>query len=322
VAAKVIGHSTELKWFVDESCLPAGAEHQGRGSDVFSQRAKRKVAYLIESFSPYNIARSSAPGNAQGVFDWLANVNEEVERLAEWIARRSVVEQLWRASEGHLRIDEQVRHDGTDPVGFGNLKGISKCESCGQVQTNHISIKSGHELASTARHSVYLVQTIVEVARLEVVRHSWELGSRLVVQVRIGICQIPSKSLQTCTLSIIQDDDAELVLGVVLGAGGSDSVQDQIVVFTAASNEDIDRGHIVANQPQLRPAPLLQSEHGPEVLEHDRYGNADLDSDEDPGKREGRSPCLLSCDDEGDSQGEVQPVKCKRQGGQEGRKVE
>lgn len=133
------------------------------------------------------------------------------------------------------------------------------------------------------------------------VRNAWEFGSRLVVQVWVSVGQIASESLQTCTLSIVQDDNTEFVLGIVLGAGSSNSVQDQIIVLTAASDKDVDRGHVVTDQPQLGPGPLFQSKHGPEVLHENGDGDADLDSDEDPGERESRSPGFLSCEDKGNS---------------------
>jgi hypothetical protein len=53
-------------------------------------------------------------------------MNKEVQALCKRIGRRSVVEELWRARKGHLRIHQQMRKNGAQPLMLRNLREVSQ----------------------------------------------------------------------------------------------------------------------------------------------------------------------------------------------------
>jgi hypothetical protein len=53
-------------------------------------------------------------------------MHEEVQALCKRIGRRSVVEELWRARKGHLRVHKQVRKNGAQPLMLRDLQEVSQ----------------------------------------------------------------------------------------------------------------------------------------------------------------------------------------------------
>jgi hypothetical protein len=138
---------------------------------------------------------------------------------------------------------------------------------------NHVCIQSGHEARCSSRHVVNLVQTIVQIARFEVVRHARNLGSSTIPQVGVDMTQILHSFSKHGVSAIVEHNDPELLGWPVDFTGSSCSVYDNVYFFFAARNEYIDRWHILALQPQLRTVSPFQNEHIPQGLDEQGYGD-------------------------------------------------
>lgn len=174
--------------------------------------------------------------------------------------------------------------------------------------TYHISIQGSHVLTGTAGEVVGHVQSVVEVTSLEVMRDARSLGTGHVVDIVVDRIQSPDGNFESSGLGIVEDDDTEAVAGIVNVASTTDSVENHIVLFTTASNENVDSGNVIGNEAQLGAVALLHSPHGPEVVHHARKSNGEFDTNEDPGQDKGGAVGVLSRDDTVDSVGEVGQV--------------
>lgn len=163
-----------------------------------------------------------------------------------------------------------------------------------------------------------VLQAIVEVAGLEVMRHTGELGAGDVVQVSLLCRELRHHLLQPLGLSVIQHNDLELVLRVVLVAGSADRIHDHLIVLAAAGDEHVHSWHIVTKQPQLGPAAALGSPHGPDVVQHRRHGDGDFDAEEYPGLHVGLFRGVLGGNHAHNAQDQVQDVEEDVEQGKEG----
>jgi len=126
-----------------------------------------------------------------------------------------------------------VRHDGSEPVLFGN----------------HVSIQGGHESGSSTGHLVNDFETIVEITSLEVMRHAWKLRPTSVGHVRVGRIECLNALSQLGRVGIIENDYSESVWWIVNVACCAGSVHDKVDVLAAACDENIDGRYIVADKP-------------------------------------------------------------------------
>ena len=94
MTTEVLGYSTELEWLVNVSTLPPCTQKEGGSSHILGKRSLRETANSFQRIPPYNVSGSSAPGDAERIFDWLAYIDEKVQALAQWVTRRYVVEKL------------------------------------------------------------------------------------------------------------------------------------------------------------------------------------------------------------------------------------
>lgn len=148
--------------------------------------------------------------------------------------------------------------------------------------TYHIGIKSRHVKARFAWQEVAVLQTIVQVASLEVMGNARGLGSSHVVQVGLMLSHLRNGRLERLRLAIVENNDLEPVQWVVLMTSRSNSVQNKFVVFTAASDENVNGRNIISSKSQLRPSTALGSPHCPDVVQHWRDGNGNFDGQEYP----------------------------------------
>jgi hypothetical protein len=184
--------------------------------------------------------------------------------------------------------------------------------------TYHISIKSGHVEARLARQVLAVLQTVVQVTSLEVMRNSGSLGTGHVVQVGLVLRQLVHSRLELLGLTIIQNDDLEPIKRVVLGTSSPDRVHHDGILLAATGDKTVDSGHVVTAESQLRPATALGRPHGPDVVQHGRDGDGDLDGEEDPGLDVRLVCCILGRDDAGDTEDKVDDVEDDVEKGGEG----
>lgn len=152
------------------------------------------------------------------------------------------------------------------------------------------------------------VEGVVQVTGLEVVRHTGILGAAEVVNIGVSHSQRCDTAFQAFGFAVIADNDAEPVAGVINVAGGAGGVENQIILFTAASEQNIDRGNILAHKSQLRAQALLHGPHGPDVVHNRGNRNGNFNSDEDPGLSVDFLGELLSRNDAVDTKGEIDEV--------------
>lgn len=136
-----------------------------------------------------------------------------------------------------------------------------------------------------------LIQTIVEIARLEMVRLSRNFLSGHVVNIGVSHCQSADCGFKALRSAIVEYDNTELVVRIVLVEGTSNSIQDKVVVLTAASDEHIDGWHVVPPQSQLGPVSPLHGHHSPAVVHQRGDCNRKFHGDKNPG---GSIRCVVS----------------------------
>lgn len=229
MATEILRHSTKLQSLMDISRLPALSEKLGRSSDILSQGTEREVSNLLKGVTTGDVAGSSAPGDTHGVLDGLDDVDEEIQGLGEWVGAGGVVEELGRAGQGDFGVGHEMRQDSAKPARL----------------RNHISVEGSHVETRLAGKKVTVLQTIVQVTSLEMVRNTGDLGTGHVEQVRLVLGQLVNLGLERLGLAIIENNDLEPVKRVILSTSSTNSVHDNIVVLSAASDEHIDSGHII-----------------------------------------------------------------------------
>jgi hypothetical protein len=177
------------------------------------------------------------------------------------------------------------------------------------VLTYHVCVQSGHELAGSARQGECLVQTVVEVTGLEVVRLAGDFLAGHVVQIRVGDGEVVDGILQRCGSTVIEHDHSEPVEGVVLINGTTDGIENDLILFTAAGDEDIYRRAVITGQSQLRSAALLHGHHRPAVVHERRNHDGNLNANENPRTGITDTSRILSRNDAVDSQTQVEQVE-------------
>jgi hypothetical protein len=167
-----------------------------------------------------------------------------------------------------------------------------------------------------------LLKTVVQVARFEVMGNTGDLLTRHVVQVGPHLAGLVDHLLQLGGLAIVQDDDTELVLGIVLVTGSTSGIHDQIIVLLATGDEDIDGGHVVVtHQPEPGAVSGLESKHGPSIVHEVGNGDEEFDGEEDPGRTNVDLGGALHIDGAVETEGQVGEVEDhvdeNQEGGQE-----
>jgi len=246
-----IRDGTELKTLVDVSSLETSAEELRTSESVLSESTGRPATNGFESRTTNHVTRASAPCDTQGVLDGLHDVNEGVERLNKHVVVGDVVEKLGRTGEGSLGVADTMREKSTKPL----------------LLRNHISIESSDVFARATGKLGNEVSATDQVTGLGVMRLALDLDTSEVVGVGVLVAQIFHGFLQFRVGTIVENNNAEAVLGVVDIAGGAGSVNDNVNVFLAASDESVDSGDCLANQSKLRSLATLECEHGVHLME-------------------------------------------------------
>lgn len=140
-------------------------------------------------------------------------------------------------------------------------------------------------------------------------RDTRSLGTGHVVDIVVYRIQSADSNFEGSGLGIVENNDTEAIAGIVNIASSTDSVEDNIVLFAAASNENVDSGNVIGNKAQLGAVTFLHSRHRPEVVHHAGKGNGEFDTNKDPGQDEGGTVGLLSGDDTVDSVSQVGQVR-------------
>ena len=153
------------------------------------------------------------------------------------------------------------------------------------------------------------IQTVIEIASFEMMGHTRDFRSLNVEDVRTVIPEIFNRGSETVALAIVEENDSETILRIVQITSSPDRVHDELVVFAAAGNKDIDSRAIIANKSELRPVTLLKHEQGPEGLHENGQCHDYFDGDEDPCQWEWRVEFALSVNNERYSKAEICPVK-------------
>lgn len=183
-------------------------------------------------------------------------------------------------------------------------------------KTYHISVKSSHELARSTRHQTGLFETVVEITSLEVVRNARDLGSSHIVH--IGVCQrqLTDRGLEAGRLGIIQHNDPELVDRVILIGRSVDSVNDDLVLLTTASNENIHSRAVVSRKSQLGALSSFQRPHSPRIVHHRRNRSSQLQRDEHPSTGVSLASGILGQNNARNTQDEVKNINSRVAKGQ------
>lgn len=106
--------------------------------------------------------------------------------------------------------------------------------------------------------------------------YSLDLCSGHVVEVRVDVCELIDGGFQTGSLSIIKNNNPESIARIIQIASCADSIENDLIIFSAAGNKDINAGNLIGGQSQLRPISLLQCPHGPEIMHLRRNRDNDL----------------------------------------------
>lgn len=166
-----------------------------------------------------------------------------------------------------------------------------------------------------------MLQTIVQVTSLEMVRNARNLRTGHVEQVGLVLGQLVNLGLEWLRLAIIEDNDLEPVKRIVLGTSSTNRVHDHRIILSTASDENIDSRHIITGKPQLGPTTALGRPHGPNVVQHGRDGDHDLNGKEDPCLDVNLTSSILSRDDTGDTEDQVDDVEDDVEEGEDGDEV-
>lgn len=186
----------------------------------------------------------------------------------------------------------------------------------------HVGIQSSHEFTGATGHQMNLIETIVEVTGLEVMRNSGNLDTSHIVHIGIDHGEGRNGVFQTSRLAVVEHDDSESVIGIVLVAGATNSVQNEIIFFSATSDKDINGwAVVVSDESHLGSVSLLHRPHGPGVVHQRGNGDHDLDGDEDPSSRIRRAVRILSPNDGCDTKTKVRQVQSSVSKGHERNKL-
>lgn len=223
VAGEGIGDGSVLEALVNKGGLPAGAEEEGGGVDVFCKRARGPSADGFEGCSANGVAASCAPGDTVGILGRFHDVYEGVEGLHQRIVDGDIIEELWRAHESHFGVVDHVCDDAAQPVWFGN----------------HICIESGDELAGATWKYLNHFGGSNEIACLEVMGLALNLDPSMIVEVRVFERQSLNAHSKIGICAIVTDNDSEARRRIVLSACGTGGIENDIDFFLATCDKDI-----------------------------------------------------------------------------------
>ncbi len=102
------------------------------------------------------------------------------------------------------------------------------------------------------------------------------------------------RTIQRWRSTVIQDKHPESIHRIIYRACSASSVQNQIIVLATASDKHVGRRYDISPEPQLLSLPWLNNMYRPDRMEHDWYGNANLNGDENPSCGKHPAICILS----------------------------
>jgi hypothetical protein len=246
-----IRNSTELKTLVNVGSAETSAEKLGTGESVLSESTGRPATNVFKSRTTNNVTRSSAPSDTQRILDRLHNVNEGVERLNKHIVVGDVVEELRRAGKSSLGVADTVGEKSTKPLSLGN----------------HISIESSNVLARATGKLGNEISTTDQVTGFGVMRLALHLDTSEVVCVGVLVAQVFHSLLEFRVGTVVENNNAETVLGVVDVASSAGGVNNNVNVFLAASDESINSGDCLSDESELGSLAALECEHRVHLVE-------------------------------------------------------
>lgn len=173
----------------------------------------------------------------------------------------------------------------------------------------HIGVQCRHELAGSTGQSVRLVQTVVEVPSLEVMWLAGDLLACHVVDFGVGDRELVDRVFQRDRFAIVQHNHPEPAGWIILVACATHRVENNFIVLSAASDEDIHGGDIIPSQSQLGSTSLLQRHHGPAIVHQGGDHHGDLDGNEHPGAGIAHARYILRRDNAENSQSQVEQVQ-------------
>lgn len=246
-----IRDSAELKTLVNVSSAETSTKKLGTGESVLSKSTGRPATDEFKSRTTNDVTRSSAPCDTQRILDGLHDVNEGIEGLHKHVVVGDVVEELGRAGKSGLGVADTVGKKSAKPLSLGN----------------HISIKSSNVLARATRKLGNEISTTDQVTGLGVMRLALDLDTSEVVCVGVLVAQIFHSLLQLRVGTVVKNDNAETILGVVDVASGAGGVNNNVNVFLAAGDESINSGNGLADESELGSLAALECEHGVHLVE-------------------------------------------------------
>ena len=178
-------------------------------------------------------------------------MDERIEGLDQRIVVWDIVEELGRTNECHLIIVHQMRNNRAEPVWFGYHVCIERCD----IFTSTI-VKLRHEVRATC-----------QVPSFEVMWDAFDLDPGVVVKIRKLDSEIIDSSLQVGIFSVIKDYDAEAILGIVDCASSSSSIEDNINVFSATRDKNINSGDLIALDAELWSAATTNGKYLVELMQ-------------------------------------------------------
>ena len=174
--------------------------------------------------------------------------------MNEHVIVGDVVEKLGWAGKSHKRVAEEVRNNGTEPVTFGN----------------HVGIKSGDELTSTAGKFGDKVGATNQVTSLCMVRLALDLDTSEIIGVGVLVAELFHSLFEFGVGTVVKNNDAETILGVIVVASSTGGVEDDVNVFFTASDEGVDCGSGLTFQTELRTLTTLETEKRVDLVEESR----------------------------------------------------
>jgi hypothetical protein len=139
-----------------------------------------------------------------------------------------------------------------------------------QSLRNHISVESSNVLARATGKLGNEISTADQVTGLGVMRLALHLNTSEVVCVGVLVAQIFHGLLQLRVGTVVENNNAETVLGVVDVASSAGSINNNVDIFLAASDESINGRNCLSDESELRTLAALECEHRVHLVEEGR----------------------------------------------------
>jgi len=225
VAEVGFGDEAVLQGFAEVGGLPAVGEHEHAAEDVFDEAVGGEAADVVDGVAPADPARAEVPAGADAVADDVHAQPVDGAGLVEGVVGGRVVEELGWADHACFVVPDDVGGHGAQPVPLGN----------------HVGVEAGDVFGSAAGEGVGDAHGVVEVASF--VAHGADAGLDAGRVMQVGRAEtllvldpVPERG----TGAVVGDDDAESGLGVIDVQRGSCRVLDDVHLFVADGDDDID----------------------------------------------------------------------------------